>query len=243
MQQYSIQLGWVGLRDFEVPASIRFGGNQRVAVHKLYGGSRIVECLGADVSEIRFEGIFTGFDAAARFRAVDDMRLSGQAVWLTWGAFRYIVIVQDLEADYRNPWWIQFQVTCIRATDLTQQLPFAILATLLAADLGSASVAAVGAGINLTALQAALGRPQVATAGSSDRAAAVIATALLSAELEGQMAANSALITSQMPSSATAPAMAAALSTTTDTAGMLASVAMTRGYVARIAGNLAGSPA
>ena len=47
-------------QDFELPSGINFGGRQRLALHRLPGGSRVIDALGRDDAQISFAGIFTG---------------------------------------------------------------------------------------------------------------------------------------------------------------------------------------
>jgi hypothetical protein len=65
MSNIILTLGGVPFQDFEVPEQIRFGGSQRLAVHELIGGGRVVDALGDDAGEISFSGIFSSSDAAA----------------------------------------------------------------------------------------------------------------------------------------------------------------------------------
>lgn len=49
-------LGPVVFQAFEVPERIRFGGKQRVAVHELFGGGRVVDAVGAEEGPIEWSG-------------------------------------------------------------------------------------------------------------------------------------------------------------------------------------------
>jgi hypothetical protein len=60
MSNIILTLGGVPFQDFEVPEQIRFGGAQRLAVHELIGGGRVVDAPGDDAGEISFSGIFSG---------------------------------------------------------------------------------------------------------------------------------------------------------------------------------------
>src|ERR1700722_8425959 len=110
-----MRLGSIDLQDFEVPQSVRFGGRHRLNVHVLAGGRRIVERLGPDDTEIQFRGTFSGPAAESRARAFDNVRLSGEIVWLTWDSFRRQVIIKSFIADYHSPWWISYQISCVVA--------------------------------------------------------------------------------------------------------------------------------
>ena len=113
MQNSPIRLGLIDLRDFEIPQSVRFGGRHRLSVHVLAGGRRIVERLGPDDDEIEFQGTFSGPTAEARARAFDQLRVSGEIVWLTWESFRRQIIVRRFIAEFHNPWWIPYRISCV----------------------------------------------------------------------------------------------------------------------------------
>lgn len=59
MSDIVLVLGPIAFADFEIPERIRFGGNQRLAVHQLPGGRRVVDALGRDDGEICWSGVFT----------------------------------------------------------------------------------------------------------------------------------------------------------------------------------------
>ncbi|OZB40983.1 MAG: hypothetical protein B7X48_02755 [Acidiphilium sp. 34-60-192] len=94
--QQSVVLGSVTLRGFEVPEQIVFGGGQRLAVHELIGGGRVIDTLGAAAEEIEFSGVFSGPDAALRVQSLDVARAAGLALPLSWGDFSYSVIIASV---------------------------------------------------------------------------------------------------------------------------------------------------
>ena len=67
-------LGPVVFQDFELPGWVRFGGAQRLAVHQMPGGARVIDMLGRDDAEICWSGVFSGSDAPERARLIDLMR-------------------------------------------------------------------------------------------------------------------------------------------------------------------------
>ena len=87
-----VTIGPVRLAGFEVPNCVYFGGSQRMAIHRLAGGHRILELLGPEDSDIWFSGVFTGPDAETRARGFDSLRTAGVTVQLTWRSFQYDVI-------------------------------------------------------------------------------------------------------------------------------------------------------
>lgn len=170
MQDSPIRIGSVDLHDFEVPTSVRFGGNYRLAVHRLSSGRRIIEQLGPDDTEIRFAGTFSGPQAGDRVRDINNLRLSGRSTWLTWGTFRSRVIIKTFSADYRSPWWIPYQISCLVAHQPgTYGSTLADGVALLASDLSMASSLVAGSAIQLTSLQSALNANNASVQGTSDQ--------------------------------------------------------------------------
>lgn len=238
--QYPIQIGSVGLSAFEVPSSVRFGGTQRVAIHRLYGGGRVVECLGPDPSEISFEGAFTGPDAALRARTVENLRVSGQAVWLTWDSFRFNVVVQTLAADYRSPWWIWFRIVCVVASTSGPAVSaLAATAGQIADDVASVVSAVTDLGLDLTGFQSALVGSQILVEGTSGQAAAQSALSVLATGLTGVIATQSSTLDAGIGGGSTEPwGVARNISTAVASAGSLAAASAASGYVSRLAMNL-----
>lgn len=114
-----MQLGSITFRDFEVEAGIDFGGRQRLAVHRLPNGTRIVDVLGPDPANIIFGGVFTGRDAVTRAQALDALRKAGTQVTLTWSTFQYSVILSDFSADFETRNWIPYRAACTVVEDDT----------------------------------------------------------------------------------------------------------------------------
>ena len=117
MSDFSLTLGPVAFAGFEMPSSITLGGKQRLAIHKLPGGIRIIDAIGADPADLAWSGIFTGPDAADRARILDTMRVAGLQLLLSWDAFLYTVVIDNFEADYRSPWWIPYRLSCTVVRD------------------------------------------------------------------------------------------------------------------------------
>lgn len=56
-------LGGLTFDEFSTPSRIGYGGRQALQVHKLPGGSRTVDLLGPDETNISFSGTFWGTGA------------------------------------------------------------------------------------------------------------------------------------------------------------------------------------
>ncbi len=222
MSNFSLTLGSVAFVGFELPSSITLGGTQRLAIHRLPGGVRVIDALGADPADISFSGIFSGPDAADRARLLDAIRVGGSALPMAWDAFLYTVILERFEADYRSPWWIPYRISCAVVRDEGASLlaPALELAPTILSDL--------------------------ALAGSFGRAA-VSATAVAGATIVGttayaaaQTAIGSALASVSNQIVAVEPALQTGdVSAAVSASGLLAQLATARGYISRASRNLA----
>ncbi len=242
MPDVALLLGPIVFRDFEVPSGVNFGGRQRLAVHRLPGGSRIVDALGRDDAQISFSGIFSGSDAALRARSLDELRVAGIALPLTWDVLFYTVLISEFSADYRNGGWIPYRIVCTvlqdEATALMQSV--ASLATTALVDIGAAAGYAANAGIELSPLQTALAAPDATTRGTAAYSAAQACLLSSQSSISGSIAAaNGALANVTVVNSNSAQAGAAALLAATDAAGQLSSLVAAGSYIGRTATNLA----
>jgi len=228
MSNVILTLGGVPFQDFEVPEQIRFGGGQRLAVHDLIGGGRVVDALGDDAGEVFFSGIFSGSDAASRAQALDAARALGAAVPLVWDGFFYTVVIAEFTAEYAKPWWIPFALRCAVVLD-----PAAILAAAVApaASLISSDIAAAGGLVSLAGLPAgALGNTSAAGLAAVQ---AQIATGISSTG--GQLTGNAAALNTAADSGSGIAALNAASANSAQLAGL----AGMSGYVSRAAVNQA----
>ena len=94
MQDGTLLLGPILLQDFEVPDSIRWGGAQRLVIHRLPGGARVIDALGRDDAEIAWSGVCSPGRTPPPARACSTRMRAGGGVWpLTWEAFFYSVVI------------------------------------------------------------------------------------------------------------------------------------------------------
>jgi hypothetical protein len=210
-----------------------------MAVHNLSGGRRIVERLGPDDGEVAFQGTFSGANAEARVRAFDNLRLSGEIVWLNWESFRRRVVVKSFVADYHSPWWIPYKVSCVvvHQTGVTASQT-STLSAMVSADLGSASAAVAGSGISLTSLQAALSGTNSLTTGTSGQVVAVAAIAGTLDVINSQITLQSAKLAAPVEANAGPSRFSQTLAATVGSAGSLAAAVNAASYVGRIGTNL-----
>jgi hypothetical protein len=230
-----ISIGTIDLQDFEVPSSVRFGGRHRLAVHKLSDGRRIVESLGPDDGEISFRGTASGADADSRIRAINRLRLSGEAVWLAWESFRYRVVVKSLMMEYQSPWWIPFRVSCVVVDQegLQNGVGSGVWA-IISADLSSAISAAGGQLPGLGSLQVALSTNNALTAKTFNRAQAASAVGMTLVPIRRQISQASALLVSSEDRIAGTDGYSSVFASKVACAGSLATAVNISAYVGRI---------
>lgn len=181
MASVSVTLGGVAFRDFEIPQAIEFGGSQKLAVHELVGGGRVIDVLGPEAATIRFSGTFSGPDAELRAQLLDVARSTGAMLPLAWSGFAFEVVIKDFIAIYQKSWWIPFGIELVAARNLVAALTDA--AAQVGLDLTSASGLAGTAGVSL-GLVAAGDQAAIATAaGQVQGALGAAADGLTAAEM------------------------------------------------------------
>jgi hypothetical protein len=228
-----VTLGGMTLESFEVPATISFGGSQRMAVHDLPGGGRVIDVLGAVSADITFAGIISGSDAETRVSLIDTMRISGAALVLGWDAQYCTVILREAVFDYEKPWWIPYRLRCIVQNTAVFAAAIASAAASITADLAAAAGVLGGLPISLDAANAALAVTGATTFGTAAYAQSVVA--LTSA----QAAVSTSLTSIGAPLSGLGlglggndtSAMVAAMTAATTTAGSLAALASAQGSI------------
>lgn len=108
-----LTLGGFAFDQFSTPAHMMGGGKQAMVIHKLPGGTRVIDTLGPDDDNITWEGFFFGNDSYANALALDAMRAAGQVVPLTWGGqFRSVIIDTFIYKVRRLPVWVEYNISC-----------------------------------------------------------------------------------------------------------------------------------
>ena len=242
MSDIVLLLGPIVFKDFEVPAGITFGGSQRLAVHRLPGGSRVIDSLGRDDANLTFVGIFSGSDATLRARAVDELRSLGLPLPLTWDIFFYSVIIDSFQADYLNSNWIPYRISCTVIRDEASALieTASPLATMALADVSTALASATVADIDLSSAQSAITASGATTCGTAAFTTAQSSLVSAQIELDTSLATSEAsLSTAQFSTPSTAEMGMSGLRQATDASGQLSFITQARNYIGRAAVNLA----
>ncbi len=242
MSDVTLTLGPVLFSGFEIPPFLSFGGTQRLAVHRLPGGARVIDAMGRDDATITWSGIFTGAAASERALLLDTLRGAGLTLPLSWDVFFYSVVISEFTAEYQAGWWIPYRIAC---TVVQDEVQFAegLVATLTGqatSDLANAATLAQTSDINFAGATSALAAPGATTLGTSAYLGAQNAINGLQASIAGGMGqAATALAGTAAPlAGSNALAGASALSQATAAAGTLAGHAAAQGYVGRTATNL-----
>lgn len=137
-----VTLGDITFAYLEVPETIPFGGEQRLTVHELVGGVRVVDAMGRSDMPLAWSGLFLGATALSRARYLDTLRTAGQALLLTWSEMRYRVVVQSFEASFNKPYEIPYRISCVVVEDQTGPVTVveqASIDDLMTGDMGLAS--------------------------------------------------------------------------------------------------------
>lgn len=116
----TLTLGQFLFNDFEIPDRIPFGGEQRLAVKKLVGGSRVVDAMGPDPIAPSWSGVFLGPYAMQRALTIKAMADGGQQYPLNWDQVSYQVIIQSFTCDFRKPYVVPYQIACMVVVDGTK---------------------------------------------------------------------------------------------------------------------------
>jgi hypothetical protein len=129
----TLVLGAFQFGGLEIPEEIRIGGSQRLSVHELVGGVRIVDAMGRSDRALEWSGLLLGSgkdakgnavasSAVDRARYLDTLRASGVAQSLVWSAFTYLVVVREFEANYKKAYHIPYRIVCEVIADQTSPI-------------------------------------------------------------------------------------------------------------------------
>lgn len=135
-------LGGVVFDDWMTPSDMAFGGKHALKVHKLPGGSRVIDTLGPDEMDLKIKGTIWAPNANEIAESLNGMRLAGVPVALTFGGNFYSVIVEECVPHIRRfPQWYEFDITCVVASNpMAGGLDASVstFGSLVSADLASA---------------------------------------------------------------------------------------------------------
>lgn len=117
----TVTLGDFTFKNFELPASLPFGGSQSTSVKKLPGGKRIIDVMGRDDVDISWSGMFKGINSHERAKYLDFLRNQGKPLIFTYSSFRYNVIIKTFLSEFKET-YINYNITLEVIEDLTQPI-------------------------------------------------------------------------------------------------------------------------
>lgn len=112
----ALVLGGFIFTDYAIPERVGLGGEHHLVVQRLIGGTRVVDAMGPDDSDISWSGRFQGPDAVAKATSLDQLRKSGAQVPLIVDSQFYTVAVKSFNWDYERFYQILYKITCLVVT-------------------------------------------------------------------------------------------------------------------------------
>lgn len=113
MADTQLKLGSFVFADMEIPEKVPFGGRQSLAAHDMIGGGRVVDAMGAFEESITWSGLFRGPQAMARASELDQFRIAGKPLPLTWWDRRFTVVIETFKADFQRFYLVPYSITCM----------------------------------------------------------------------------------------------------------------------------------
>lgn len=244
-----LTLGAVIFSGFEVPESIRIGGEQSLVVHKLPGSGRTIDAMGADDADIPWSGRFRGGSAEARARQLDAYRKSGAPILLQWSTYRYRVVVRSFEANYQQPFEIPYSVACTVVTDESAPILSGIpaLDELIGSDLGNALGLSDSLGVAQIASGVATVQQAITAAGTLQGASTSSLAGIVSNVASAQQAVGASITAAESSLASSTPivaggspaAMSSSLSAQASGFGQIAQLYQISSTLTRMSKNLA----
>jgi hypothetical protein len=102
----------VTFQNYEIPEHIAVRTEHRAVVHRLVGGARVVDMLGADHAPIHWSGWFVGSTALDRALTLKSMHDDGLPLTLSWSEFLYKVVITEFEAEFQREYQIPYRISC-----------------------------------------------------------------------------------------------------------------------------------
>ena len=129
-----LTLGPFSFEGLEAPDRILLKTKHRLAVHRLGSGYLSIDSLGEDAEVVSFRGMFTGPNAAARSRTIEQLRSKGAPLNLTWNSKTLSVVIRDFELNYSSDQWIPYKLSCYVARSSIEEVAISTSGTVAAAD-------------------------------------------------------------------------------------------------------------
>ncbi len=108
-------LGPFEFADFAVPNELPFGGAQKMTVHKMPGGGRVIDCMGPDDQDIAWSGRFFTPDALAMAQTLNALRTAGKPLPYSNGVESRTVVISEFRATVHKFNWIEYEIVVVPA--------------------------------------------------------------------------------------------------------------------------------
>ncbi|MDF7789572.1 hypothetical protein CG435_23455 [Pantoea ananatis] len=135
-------LGDFEFLDFEVPERLALPGRQKTVLHQMVGGKRVIDVLGVEYDPLTWSGVFTGYQAGDRVKALERMRDAGKELTLTLDDYSFTVVITSFvpvyEFIYRRSYTIEVAIVASNASPLRVDALTGALQGLLDSDIGQA---------------------------------------------------------------------------------------------------------
>jgi hypothetical protein len=115
-----LSLGGFTFSGWSIPERISGGGKQRLAIHRLTGGARVIDVMGWDANKVGFSGRFRGAAAMSGIRLLETLARVGVPVVLSYWTNRYQVLVGEFSWQFERYYEISYTLSLEVLADLTQ---------------------------------------------------------------------------------------------------------------------------
>lgn len=117
-----LELGDYTFTRMEIPEKINLGGEQKLVIHELVGGNRVIDAMGRQYDPLTWSGWFLGETAIDSAKYLDFLRKQGKPLVLKWSEFEYSVIIKKFTYDFVQQYKLQYSITCEVVTDSSVQV-------------------------------------------------------------------------------------------------------------------------
>lgn len=127
----------------EVPESIALGGEQMLSVHRMVGGKRIIDAMGANPEPLSWSGWFVGEEALGRAQYLDSLRARGEELKLTFSELTFRVVIRSFRYVFQRQYQLTYSITLEVIEDLNlgdRVLPVPSVNDLVTADIKTVDV-------------------------------------------------------------------------------------------------------
>jgi len=141
----TLTLGDFEFARYEIPEHIGLGGKQRLAIHELVGGTRIIDAMGGSPKPLEWSGHFVGANALDRALYLDGLRVAGKPLALSWSALAFSVVIETFECDFLRCYRLPYRIVCEvveNRTNPVTELAGPSIEQLIGDDVGTANTLA-----------------------------------------------------------------------------------------------------